>query len=107
MRKKPPSFDTARVNQLRDVEQRLEELLGAEERRIAALACDHRMPGKREDAHWLAKTMLFEICVKVSLRRSKDIRAFLATGDAALKPNDVPPRKPAGRTFVLSVLGDL
>jgi hypothetical protein len=78
------SYHRARAEQLIATEQRLEMFLEAEERRIGEISF-----GDGEDAQWHAKRILFEICVKVALRRSTNIEAYLGVNGSETQRTDI------------------
>jgi hypothetical protein len=104
MRQKPQSLDALRVKQLAEAERRLEEFLTSEEHRIAVTSFACVTPRTTQHARWHAQTILFEVCLKVSLRRSADIRTFLAADESEFRENGLEP-KPAssGKNLVLSL----
>src|ERR1700733_5879430 len=103
MRRKPQSLDAVRAEQLAETERRLRAFLEAEESRIERTLFGNL--DRNEDPQWHAKSVLFEVCVMISLQRSQDMRAFVS---AALRGigEETPPRKhaPVGRKLVLQCL---
>jgi hypothetical protein len=106
MRTKQLSLDALRAEQVFEFEQRLEEFLEAEERRINRTSMEYLRSKRREDLTWHAKRIIFEVCVMVSIRRSKDVRDFLASENCG-RPDrsalEVP--KPSPRQLILRCLG--
>ena len=105
MRTKQLSLDALRAEQVFDFERRLEGFLEAEERRISRTCLEYFRTNRCGDLRWHAKRIVFEVCVTVSIRRSKDIRDFLATencGRADRSTLEVP--KPSARQLILQCL---
>ncbi len=106
MRKPPPTRIAPRAELVWEAEKRLEDFLEMEELRIARIFSDYLKQWNAEDARWDAKTLIFEVCVNLALRRSKDIKVLIAGDGCAEKRSCSGQEKPGpiGRSLVLQCL---
>lgn len=79
MRKKASSFSSARAEQLREMERRLELFLANQEFALIGLFSQYF---ERKEAERQARQVLFESCVKLAQERSVEIRTYLKVAQA-------------------------